>query len=328
MSSIHPPFNDNGDARNSEVARRLGLSILLNLTITLAEIIGGLYSGSLSLLSDALHNFSDTASLGISLVALNISGRGADRKKTFGYRRAQIIGALINLVTLVLIAFYLIKEALERYFDPRPILGPVMLVVAVVGLLANLATAALLYRQSKKNLNIRSAFIHILGDAFSSVGVVVAGILITRYQFYLADTLLTLLISAYLLIHSIQALRQSINILMQGVPEGLDIDEIVTAVKSIDDVLDIHHLHVWQLDETQSNLEAHIVIEENKLDNMTEIKNAIKNRLESSFNITHTTLEFELDDCQHDDLVNCFDTQASKPELERLFSQNIGKIGD
>ncbi len=170
MSRIHTRTNQNGDINNKEGTKRLGLSILLNLAITLAEIIGGVYSGSLSLLSDALHNFSDTASLGISLVAFKISTRGADRKNTFGYRRAQIIGALINLITLVLIAVYLIKEALDRYFNPRPILGSVMLVVAIIGLLANLATAALLYRQSKNNLNIRSAFIHIMGDAFSSVG--------------------------------------------------------------------------------------------------------------------------------------------------------------
>ncbi len=328
MSRIHTRTNQNGDINNKEGTKRLGLSILLNLAITLAEIIGGVYSGSLSLLSDALHNFSDTASLGISLVAFKISTRGADRKNTFGYRRAQIIGALINLITLVLIAVYLIKEALDRYFNPRPILGSVMLVVAIVGLLANLATAALLYRQSKNNLNIRSAFIHIMGDAFSSVGVVVAGFLIIRYQLYLADTLLTLFISAYLLIHSTQLLRQTINILMQGVPEGIDIDDIIASVKSVEDVLDVHHLHVWQLDETQSNLEAHIVIDQTRLENMTNIKRKIKHHLESLFNITHATLEFEIEDCVPHDLVNCYETERSHYEIDRLIHQNIGKIGD
>jgi len=307
MSRVHQHPINGIDGRNGEVSSRLMLSIILNLTITLAEIAGGILSGSLSLLSDAMHNFSDTASLGISLAAVKISARSPDRQKTFGYRRAQIIGALINLTLLVLVAFYLIMEAIQRYFNPQPIQGGVMLIVAVVGLLANLATAALLHRQSKINLNVRSAFVHILGDAFSSVGVVIAGVLIIRFQLYLADTLLTLLISAYILVYSGLLLRQTVNILMQGVPEGLDIDQIVAALKSIEDVQDVHHVHIWQLDETQSNLEAHIVIDQEKMDDMNCIKQAIRERLASSFNITHSTLEFEFEDCENHLEESCYE---------------------
>lgn len=303
----HPVNGING--KNGEVSSRLVLSIFLNLTITLAEIAGGILSGSLSLLSDAMHNFSDTASLGISLVAVKISGRSPDRQKTFGYRRAQIIGALVNLILLVLVGFYLIMEAIQRYFNPRPIQGGIMLIVAVVGLLANLATAALLHRQSKGSLNVRSAFIHIVGDAFSSVGVVIAGVLIIRFQLYLVDTLLTLLISAYILVHSGLLMRQTVNILMQGVPEGMDIDLIVAAVKSIEDVQDIHHVHVWQLDETQSNLEAHIVVDQDKMDDMDCIKQAIRERLARSFNITHSTLEFEFEDCENHLVESCYEVE-------------------
>ncbi len=311
MSKVHQNPINGINGKNGEAASRLVLSIILNLIITLAEIVGGVISGSLSLLSDALHNFSDTASLGISLAAVRISARSPDRQKTFGYRRAQIIGALVNLILLVLVAFYLITEAVQRYFNPQPIQGGVMLIVAVIGLLANMATAALLYRQSKGNLNIRSAFVHILSDAFSSVGVVIAGLLIIRYQLYLADTLLTLLISAYILVHSGFLLRQTVNILMQGVPEGIDIDKIVEAVKSIDEVQDIHHVHIWQLDESQSNLEAHIVIDQEKMDDMTCIKQAIRECLASSFNITHSTLEFEFEDCDTHKIESCY-------EVERL----------
>ena len=307
MSKIHTHISEEDRPESAGESTRLFLSILLNLIITIAEIAGGLISGSLSLLSDALHNFSDTASLGISWIAVRISTRGPDRKRTFGYRRAQIIGAMINLITLVLVAIYLIKESVDRYFNPQPIQGNVMLVVAVVGLLANLATGALLYRQSKKNLNIRSAFIHIMGDAFSSVGVVIAGILITRYDFYLADTVMTLAISAYILYHTNTLLRQTINILMQGVPEGMEIDEIIEAINQVEDVQDIHHVHVWQLDETQSNLEAHIVIDQNKLDDMPCIKQAIRSVLANSFNIQHSTLEFELENCEGISLPSCFD---------------------
>jgi len=309
MSKIHTHSDETDLAKDSDTPRRLALSILFNLAITLAEIIGGLISGSLSLLSDSLHNLTDTTSLAISLVAVKVSTRGPDRRRTFGYRRAQIIGALVNLLTLVLIAIYLIKEAVERYFTPRPIQGTVMLVVAVIGLLANLATAALLYRQSKDNLNIRSAFVHILGDALSSVGVVVAGILIIRYQLYIADSVLTLLIAAYILIHSSLLLRQTINILMQGVPEGINIEEIITAVKSVQDVQDIHHIHVWQLDESLSTLEAHIVIDQRNYDDMACIKQAIKKQLAGSFNITHSTLEFEFVNCEGDPLATCYETE-------------------
>lgn len=307
MSRVHQHPINGINGTNGKATSRLVLSIILNLAITLAEIAGGLLSGSLSLLSDAMHNFSDTTSLGISLAAVKISARSPDRQRTFGYRRAQIIGALVNLILLVLVGFYLITEAIQRYFNPQPIQGGVMLIVAVVGLLANLGTAALLHNQSKGNLNVRSAFVHVLGDAFSSVGVVVAGVLIIRFQLYLADTLLTLLISAYILVHSGLLLRQTVNILMQGVPEGMDIDKIVAAVKSIDEVQDIHHIHIWQLDETQSNLEAHIVIDQEKMDDMTCIKQAIRERLARSFNITHSTLEFEFEDCENHLVESCYE---------------------
>ena len=290
---------------------RLGLSILLNLSITIAEIIGGVISGSLSLLSDALHNFSDTASLGISLIALRISTRKPDHRKTFGYRRAQIIGALINLITLVLIAVFLIREAIERYFNPQPIQAGVMLVVALVGLLANLATAALLHRDSKESLNIRSAFVHILGDAFSSVGVLLAGLLISLYKLYIADTILTLIISAYILIHTSQLLRRTIHILMQGAPDDIDLEEIIRTVKSVEEVQDIHHIHIWQMDEAQSNLEAHIVIDQVNYSDMDCIKQNIKKRLAETFNIRHSTLEFEFANCEDLTLESCFENGSS-----------------
>ena len=307
MSSNNMHSHHAGNGSNVGLSSRLTVSIILNLIITLVEILGRLLSGSLALLSDALHNFSDTASLGISLAAVKISSRSPDRLMTFGYRRAQIIGALINLVLLVLVAFYLVMEAIERYFNPQPIQGQVMLIVAVIGLLANLATAVLLHRQSKGNLNIRSAFIHILSDAFSSIGVVIAGILIIRFQLYLADTLLTLLISAYILFNSAMMLRQTVNILMQGVPAGIDIDKIIAAVRSVEDVQDIHHVHIWQLDESHSSMEAHIVIDQERMDDMNCIKQAIRERLSSSFNITHSTLEFEFEDCETHQIESCYE---------------------
>ncbi len=277
---------------------RLWISIGLNFMITLAEFIGGIISGSLSLLSDALHNLNDTVSLGISLLARKISKRDANREKTFGYQRAEIIGAFINLITLVIIALFLIKEGIERFYNPQPIDGTVMFIVAIIGLLGNVITAGLLFRSSGENINIRSAYIHILSDALSSVGVIVAGVLILWYKIYIIDTILTLLIAGYILWQSYYMLRETINILMESTPAELKVPNIQTAMADVQGVLDIHHLHVWRLDENNILLESHVVIDENDLNQMESIKTSLKNLLGSQFNIHHSTLEFEFEPCE------------------------------
>lgn len=286
----HPPGPDGS-------AFRLVASILLNLLITIAEVVGGLLSGSLALLSDALHNFSDTSSLVISYVAQRIGKRTANPQKTFGYKRAEIIGAFINLVTLVIIALYLIKEGITRLFEPQSIDGPIMLIVAVIGLLANVFTALLLWRDARSSLNIRSAFLHIISDAVSSVGVVIGGILIWQYGFYLVDPILTLLISLYILVHSYRMLRETIDILMESTPAHLSLEHVIRAIEATDRVRDAHHLHVWQLDEAVTALEAHIVIDKQDLEQMEVIKRAVKHMLAERFAISHTTLEFETRPC-------------------------------
>lgn len=277
---------------------RLWISILLNGIITLAEFVGGILSGSLALLSDALHNLNDTASLGISLVARKISVRDANTGKTFGYKRAEIVGALINLVTLVVIALFLIKEGIERFYNPQPIDGTVMFVVAVIGLLGNVITAMLLYRSSKDNLNIRSAYIHILSDGLSSVGVIVAGWLILQYQWYVVDTIMTLAIAGYILWQSYYMLRETIDILMEGTPGEIDLSEVSGGMLAVAGVRDVHHLHVWRLDEENILLESHIVIDKEELPRMEEIKNRLKTVLEERFHIHHSTLEFEFEPCR------------------------------
>ncbi|WP_445665165.1 cation diffusion facilitator family transporter [Fodinibius sp. AD559] len=277
---------------------RLWISIILNFIITVAEFIGGLISGSLALLSDALHNLNDTTSLGISLVARKISKKEANRDKTFGYKRAEIIGAFINLITLVIIALFLIKEGVERFYNPQPIDGMVMFIVAIIGLLGNVITAILLYRDSTENLNLRSAYIHILSDAFSSVGVIIAGLLILWYQIYIIDTILTLIIAGYILWHSYYMLRQTINILMESTPADIKIPNVQQAMAKVNGVLDIHHLHVWRLDEKNILLESHVVIDEDNMGQMESIKSSLKDLLSTDFDIHHSTLEFELEPCE------------------------------
>lgn len=277
---------------------RLIVSIILNLIITVAEVIGGLISHSLALLSDAVHNLNDTASLAISLIARKISKKEADVNKTFGYKRAQIIGAFINLVTLVIISLFLIKEGIERFFDPQIIAGPIMFFAAVVGLIGNFVTAILLHRGSKESLNIRSAYVHILSDGLSSVGVIIAGILITQFQWYIVDTILTLLIAGYILAQSFAMLRQTINILMEASPAHLDANEIAGEISQIKGVENMHHVHIWNLDESNFLLEAHVLIKKCDVNSIEQIKRAIKQKLEMRFRIHHSTLEFEFENCQ------------------------------
>lgn len=286
---------------------RLVISILLNLIITIAEVIGGILSGSLALLSDAIHNLSDTVSLGISYVARRISVREATPRKTFGYKRAEIIGAFVNLITLVIVALFLIMESVERFLNPQPIDGWMMLIIATIGLAANIVTAALLFRGSRSSLNLRSAFLHIYTDGLSSAAVVIGGLLIVYADLYIVDPILTVAISMYLIVHSYQMLRVTVDILMEGTPRGVDVATIVRDMQTHEKVIDMHHVHVWQLDESHVALEAHVVIADEHLQDMETIKSSIKERLKNEYHISHSTLEFEHLPCDSDAEPHCYD---------------------
>lgn len=289
-SHNHPKIDDTSIGK-------LWVSIFLNLAITIAEFIGGILSNSLALLSDAVHNLNDTLSLLISLIARKISKKGVSQSKTFGYKRAEIIGAFINLITLVIVALFLIKEGIERFFDPQPIDGFTMFWVAIIGLIGNFITAALLFKESKENLNMRSAYIHILSDGLSSIGVITGGWLIYKYEWFIIDTILTIGIGVYILYHSYHMLRETVDILMQAKPDQLDLRELKSRMESTDSVCGVHHMHVWQLDETQVMMECHVVIEEKNLHKMEQIKTALKKLLHDEFEIYHSTLEFEFEPC-------------------------------
>ena len=275
--------------------RRLGWAIAINMLLTVAQVIGGVVSGSLSLIADALHNFSDAASLLIAWVARRIGRQPPDHFKTFGYKRAEIIAALINLVTLVLVGLYLIYEALWRMVDPQVIEGWIVVIVASVALVIDIATALLTYSMSRHSMNIRAAFLHNVSDALASLGVIIAGSLILLYDWYWTDTALTLLIAGYVLYQAATLLPKTIHILMQGAPEDISIAEVIDAMEHVEGVLNIHHLHLWQLDEHKNALEAHVVIKD--FADTEKIKMALKSELEKRFAITHSTLEFETDHC-------------------------------
>jgi len=275
--------------------RRLWWAVGANILLTLAQIIGGIISGSLSLIADALHNFSDAASLLIALVAIRIGRKPPDKFKTFGYKRAETVAALINLTTLIIIGLYLCYEAIMRFITPEPIAGWTIVIVAGIALVVDVFTALLTYSQSKNSMNIRAAFLHNLTDALASVGVIIAGTLILLYGWIWTDAAMTLLIAGYVLYHGIVEIPKVIHLLMEGTPEGIDLNDVVQSMETIDGVNNVHHVHIWQIDENRNALEAHVVLSE--VDRMESVKSTIKSHLHDEYHIEHSTLEFEVKNC-------------------------------
>ena len=275
--------------------KRLWWAVGANMLLTIAQVIGGLISGSLSLVADALHNFSDAASLLIALIAIRIGRKPPDKFKTFGYKRAETIAALINLVALVIIGLYLCYEAIMRFITPEPIAGWMIVIVAGIALIVDVFTALLTYSQSKTSMNIKAAFLHNVTDALASVGVIIAGTLIILYGWVWTDAAMTLIIAGYVLYQGFTALPKVIHLLMEGTPEHIDIKEVIKALEEQDSVQNAHHVHIWQLDEQRNALEAHIVISGDA--DMDTVKVSIKAMLHAEFHIDHSTLEFENKKC-------------------------------
>ena len=275
--------------------KKLWWAVGANVLLTLAQVVGGLISGSLSLIADALHNFSDAASLFIALIAIRIGRKPADQFKTFGYKRAETIAALINLTTLLIIGVYLSYEAVMRFITPEPISGWIVVAVAGIALAVDLFTAYLTYRESKTSMNMRAAFLHNLTDALASVGVILSGALILLYGWVWTDAVMTLIISVYVLWHGFQEMPKVIHLLMEGTPEGIEIKDVIIQMEQQTGVEDVHHVHIWQLDEHRNALEAHVVLKD--IAAMDEVKLALKELLKEKFKIKHSTLEFENTPC-------------------------------
>ena len=288
MSIGHHHHHNKSDSDTS-----LFFAIAINIVLTLAQVIGGIISGSLSLIADALHNLSDATSLGIAIFARAISRKPADEFKTFGYQRAEIVAALINLTLLITISFYLIYEAVWRIIEPQIITGWIIVLVAGIALIVDIATALITYKRSKNSINMKAAFLHNLSDALASIGVIFAGTLILLYDWYWVDTFVTFLISGFILLQGLILLPKTIHLLMEGTPEGLSTEEIKIEAEKIKDVQDVHHIHIWNLDENRIALEAHVVVTSDDFKKVELIKYRIKEILKNKFNISHSTLEFE-----------------------------------
>ena len=276
--------------------RRVAIAIWANGLLTVAQVVGGIFSGSLALIADALHNFSDMASLVIAFAARKIARRPADERMTFGYGRVEIVAALVNYTTLILIGFYLIYEGGMRMIDPPEVMGWTVVILGGIALVVDTLTAMLTYSMQKGSVNIRALFLHNLSDALASVAVIVGGTLIILYEMRWVDPAITIGIALYILYLSFTEIGGPIRTLMLGSPPDVDGNDVVRAIQCVDGVVDVHHVHLWQMQEHAAALDCHIVVERERMGEADKIKENVKSVLHERFSIEHSTLEFEASD--------------------------------
>jgi len=286
----HNHSHDHSDLKG----RNLLISIFLNILITVAQVIGGIVSGSLALLSDALHNFSDVVSLIISYIAEKLSKRKASLNRTFGYKRAEILAAFINAATLMIVAVLLIIEAIERFQNPQEIESNLVIWLSLIAILGNGFSVLLLKKDSESNMNMRSAYLHLLTDMLASVAVLIGGLLMKYYQVFWVDSALTLAIALYLIWMGFDLLKASTKVLMLFTPEDIPVDEIVKEINAFKDIKNVHHIHVWQLNEEEIHLEAHIDFEKDiTLSQFDIILHEVEELLYHKFEINHVNIQPE-----------------------------------
>lgn len=275
----------------------------MNLLIPAVQIYGGILSGSMALISDALHNLSDFIALVINYAALIIGRRGPTLKHTFGFKRVEIFATLISVALLYGAAFYIAVEAWQRLSDPRPIAGQLVVWIALLGFIGNLLSAGLLHAGSKVNLNMKSAFLHMLADAATSLGVVALGILWMFQPWYWLDPLFSWLIVAMILYSGWGLIKDSVLILMNATPVGIDLQDIRKSLEAIDGITEIHDLHVWNPSADSIALAVHITVPDQMLGRVDELAARVRAVLAGEFKVDHPTLQFECNSCSHGQLL-------------------------
>src|ERR1700730_14806353 len=302
--SGHPHQHAHGHSHVSPTVsrRRMGAAVGLTLLFVVVEAICGWFAHSLALLSDAGHNLADAAALAFSWYALWIASKPSHEGMTSGYHRVGIFAALANAISLVIIAVIIGWEAFARIRQPEVANGPVMIVVAIVAIVVNLVIGLWLHKGSKNDLNIRSAYLHMLGDVVSAFGVVIAGVLVATMRGPLADPVVSLLIAGLILYSSYGVLRESATVLLEGTPTGMDMPAVIAAIKSVGGVLDVHDLHVWMVGPGVVACSCHILVAEQSIREGQQVLRAVVDDIEHRFHITHTTVQVEVEGCDANDM--------------------------
>lgn len=297
MSHGHPHHGHS----HASVTKKLSIATVANVVVVIAEIAIGIYAGSLALIGDALHNLTDAAALIIALVAVRLERRQPTREKSFGYQRAGILAAFVNAGLLVAFTFFIFRESAERLQNPRAIDTMLMLVTATIALLVNASTAISIHHESREDVNIRGAFVHMVGDAISSAGIIVAAVLIRLTGSPRWDPAISILIGVMILVSSYGVLRESLNLLLDGTPAGIDPATVTQSLGGIDGVLGVHHLHIWALGPSSPALSCHLMVGDVPVKNTSRLLEEINAMLARDYRIVHTTIQFEFAECAADD---------------------------
>jgi len=276
---------------------RLLVTLALNLIIPIAQVIGGVYAHSMALISDATHNFSDFVAVLLAYIAHRIGRKGASVRNTFGYRRVEVMAAVINVGILLGASCFIVYEAVERFQNPQDVLGRVVIWLACVGILGNGFSALLLHRGSEHNLNVRGAFLHMVGDFLTSVAVLVSGIVLLIRPWYWLDPLLSLLIVLFILKNCWSILKDASGILMNATPKGLNLEEIKESLERVPDVCGIHYLHAWNISSSSIGFSCHVEVSDQQVSKTEKLGEIIRHELFHRFGIDHPVLQFETTEC-------------------------------
>ncbi|MEI6208959.1 MAG: cation diffusion facilitator family transporter [Desulfuromonadales bacterium] len=288
---------------DQSISRRLIFAITLTAITLMAEVIGGIWSNSLALLSDAGHVFLDLFALVLSLAAIKLAAQPPNELHSYGWHRAEVLASLINGLTVFLMAVGILYEGSKRLIAPEAVQTTPMLVIAILGLIANLLAAKGLHGHSHDDLNVRSAFLHVLGDAAASVGVIAGAILMHYTGWYQADPIISIAIGLLILVGAGRVLREAVHILMEGVPRGMSVDQVADCMRRIEGVADVHHLNIWAVCSHIFALSAHIEIQPEYGGERAGLLHRIEHKLAHEFNITHTTIQFDCASCNGGPLI-------------------------
>jgi cobalt-zinc-cadmium efflux system protein len=302
MSHHHSHSHHHAHARPAASNRVMGAAVGITLTFVLAEAVAGWFGHSLALLSDAAHNLADAAALGFSWYALSIAKRPSHHGMTFGYHRVGVFAALINAVSLVVIAAFIAWEAVSRIRQPEAANGLLMIGVASVAIAVNAAIGFWLHRGAKDDINVRSAYLHMLGDAVAACGVVGAGVLVAATGTLWADPVVSFVIAGLILVSSFGVLRESATVLLEGTPAGMDMLEVIAAIRGVSGVIGVHDLHVWMVGPGVVACSCHVVVAEQSIREGQQVLRAVVHEVEHRFQITHTTVQIEVEGCEANDM--------------------------
>ena len=304
----HEHHHHDGEDQHGHQHRLQGkfrFAILLTTFVLVIEIVGGILSNSLALLSDAAHVFSDSLSLIMSWLAIYLSTRPATNLRTYGYHRTEVFAAFINGISLIAISGWIFYEAVHRFIEPEPVKSKEMLIVAIIGFIANMVIVWLFHGEGHKSLNVRSAVLHVIGDALASVGVIVGGAVIYWTSWFIVDPILSCGIVVVILIGAGRVTKEAVHILLEGSPKHADAQKVAACISAIDSVKDVHDMHIWSLCSNYLALSTHVSIAEDASKSSHELRQEINDKLQAQFGIFHTTIQIEQPGCPHEGHLLC-----------------------